>query len=200
MAEDAEVGSGTSSTTRLAENSSASVDMAEDAEVRSGVIGVMMKRSKDHLPRSRADLQGILSPYALKRWVSPNNFWPLLKLSIKDTIGKVIKQISRRATQGSHSNRSPNFFKPNYVWSGTHPKPRLQLGPRMFSLSTLPLYSPSVFATPSGWQNAFLPKAALVLQYVSNQANRQRLLTNLTTYQAWDLRTYQSWDIEVLRC
>ena len=33
MAEDAEVGSGTSSTTRSAENSSASVDMAEDAEV-----------------------------------------------------------------------------------------------------------------------------------------------------------------------
>ena len=33
MAEDAEVGSGTSSTTRSAENLSASVDMAEDAEV-----------------------------------------------------------------------------------------------------------------------------------------------------------------------
>ena len=36
MAEDAEVGSGTSSTTRLAENSSASVDMAEVAEVGEG--------------------------------------------------------------------------------------------------------------------------------------------------------------------
>ena len=36
MAEDAEVGSGTSSTTRSAENSSASVDMAEDAEVGEG--------------------------------------------------------------------------------------------------------------------------------------------------------------------
>ena len=35
-AEDAEVGSGTSSTTRSAENSSASVDMAEDAEVGEG--------------------------------------------------------------------------------------------------------------------------------------------------------------------
>ena len=33
MAEDAEVGSGTSSTTKSAENLSASVDMAEDAEV-----------------------------------------------------------------------------------------------------------------------------------------------------------------------
>ena len=33
MAEDAEVGSGTSSTTRSAENLSASADMAEDAEV-----------------------------------------------------------------------------------------------------------------------------------------------------------------------
>ena len=33
MAEDAEVGSRTSSTIRLAENSSATVDMAEDAEV-----------------------------------------------------------------------------------------------------------------------------------------------------------------------
>ena len=36
MAEDAEVGSGMSSTTRSAENSSASVDMAEDAEVGEG--------------------------------------------------------------------------------------------------------------------------------------------------------------------
>ena len=36
MAEDAEVGSGTSSTTRSAENSSALVDMAEDAEVSEG--------------------------------------------------------------------------------------------------------------------------------------------------------------------
>ena len=33
MAEDAKVGSGTSSTTRSAKNSSASVNMAEDAEV-----------------------------------------------------------------------------------------------------------------------------------------------------------------------
>ena len=35
-AEDAEVGSGTSSTTRSAKNLSASVDMAEDAEVGKG--------------------------------------------------------------------------------------------------------------------------------------------------------------------
>ena len=41
--------------------------MAEDADVSGGVIGLMMKRSKNHLLKSRADLQGILSPYTLKK-------------------------------------------------------------------------------------------------------------------------------------
>ena len=47
MAEDAEVGSRTSSTTRSAENLSASVDMAEDAEVgeNAGDNDEMVKRS-----------------------------------------------------------------------------------------------------------------------------------------------------------
>ena len=52
MAEDAEVGSGTSSTTRSAENSSASVDMAEDAEIGEGDGGddETVKRSLSKKP------------------------------------------------------------------------------------------------------------------------------------------------------
>ena len=46
----------------------------------------------------------------------------------------------------------------------------------MFSLSSFLLYFPSVFASPSSWQNAFFSTAALVLQYVLNQANQQKLL------------------------
>ena len=65
-AEDAKVGSGTSSTTRSAENSSASVDMAEDVEVGE-VMVVMIKRSKDHFPRSQTYLRDILPPYAPKK-------------------------------------------------------------------------------------------------------------------------------------
>ena len=44
------------------------------------------------------------SPLA-KRWVSPDSFWPLLKLSVKGTIGKAIKQNYCRATQSSHPNQ-----------------------------------------------------------------------------------------------
>ena len=56
MVEDVEVGSGTSSTNRSAKNLSALVDMVENAEFVSGVMGVIMKQSKNHLPRSQTDL------------------------------------------------------------------------------------------------------------------------------------------------
>ena len=104
MAEDAEVGNGTSSTTRSAENSLASMDMAEDAKVGKGDGGndETVKQSPSKKPSVRT---GILPPYAPKRWVSPDSFWPLLKLSVKSTIKKAIKQSSRWATQGSHSNQ-----------------------------------------------------------------------------------------------
>ena len=49
---------------------------------------------------------------------------------------------------------------------------------RAFSLSDSSIFL-SLFVSPSGWQNAFFPTAALVLQYVLNQANRQRLLSGL---------------------
>ena len=50
--ENAEIGSGTSSTTRLAENSSALVDIAEDAEVGKGEGGAdeTVKRSPSKKP------------------------------------------------------------------------------------------------------------------------------------------------------
>ena len=51
-AEDAELGSGTSSTTKSAENLSASVDMAEDAKVGEGNGGddKTVKRSPSKMP------------------------------------------------------------------------------------------------------------------------------------------------------
>ena len=51
IAEDAEVGSGTSSTTRSAENSSTSVDMTENAEVGED-DGGNDETVKDHLSKS----------------------------------------------------------------------------------------------------------------------------------------------------
>ena len=62
------------------------------------------------------------------------------------------------------------------------------LDQRAFSLSDSSI-SPSLFASLSGRRNAFLPIAALDLQYVLNQANQQRLLPNLRIYQAQDQKT-----------
>ena len=81
MAEDVEVGSGTSSTTRSGENLLASVDMAEDAEVGEGDSGddETVERSPSKKPkvpigyltslRSNADS----APFA-KRSVSLDSF------------------------------------------------------------------------------------------------------------------------------
>ena len=67
MAEDAEFGSGTSSTTRSAKNSLASGTWLRMLRLVVMVMVVMMKWSKDHPPKSRADLRGILPPYALEK-------------------------------------------------------------------------------------------------------------------------------------
>ena len=82
----------------------------------------------------------------------------------------------------------------SYVNAGNRTKSRLQPCPRTFSLSGLFPYSPSVFAFLSGWRNAFLPIAALVLQYVLTKP------TGKDFYKAWDLRIYQFWNIELSRC
>ena len=50
MAKDAEIGNGTNFTTRSTKN--LPLDMAEDAKIDGRVMEVMMKQSKDHLPRS----------------------------------------------------------------------------------------------------------------------------------------------------
>ena len=85
MAEDAEVGSGTSSTTRSVKNLSASVDMARDAEVGEG-NGGDNKTVKDHLPKSQADLQDILLHYALEKDKFPLIVFAMVKaLSFKVT-------------------------------------------------------------------------------------------------------------------
>ena len=84
MADDAEVGSRTSSTIRSAENLSASIDMAEDAEVGGGNSGddKTVKRSSSKKPNIPTGSQ------------------------LKSTIGKAIKQSSYWATQGSDPNQS----------------------------------------------------------------------------------------------
>ena len=89
MAEDAEVGSGTSSTTRSAENSSASGTWLRMLRLVAMVRVVMMKRSKDHLfPRSRADLWGILPPYAptLIAHLLQKDEFPLIVLAMVEAL------------------------------------------------------------------------------------------------------------------
>ena len=66
---------------------------------------------------------------------------------------------------------------------------------RAFSLSDSSI-SPSLFASPSRWRNAFFPTAALVLRYVLNQANRQRLLLALRPE---ELPVLRYWIITLLR-
>ena len=78
-------------------------------------------------------------------------------------------QVWHPRTKVSFAKRTPSH---SYVKIKTHLK-------KTFSLAGLFLYFPSVFASPSGWQDAFFPTAALVPQYVWNQANQQRLLLGL---------------------
>ena len=96
-------------------------------------------------------------------------------------------------TKFSSAKRTPLY---NYINAGTSTKSKLQPCPRTFSLSSLPLYFPSVFASPSSWQNAFLPTATLVLRYVLNQANRQRFLPGLRPE---NLPVLRYWGVTLLR-
>ena len=66
---------------------------------------------------------------------------------------------------------------------------------RAFSLSDSSIFL-SLFVSPSGWQNAFFPTAALVLQYVLNQANRQKLLLGLRPE---DLPVLRYWGVTLWR-
>ena len=114
MAEDAEVGSGTSFTTRSAENSSASGTWLRMLRLVAMVMVVIMKRLKDHLFSKKLNVPiGYLYPLrsnadnipSKRRWVSPDSFRPLLKLTVKGTIRKAIKWSFCRATQGSYPNQ-----------------------------------------------------------------------------------------------
>ena len=94
-AEDAEIGSGTSSTTRSAKNLSVSVELAKNAEVGWGDGGDDETVKK--LPLSKKPNVPIEYPsslYSEKIWVYLNSFWPFLKLSVKGIIRKAIKQNS----------------------------------------------------------------------------------------------------------
>ena len=80
MAEDAEVGSGKSSTTKSVEN--LPLDMIEDKlRLVTMMMVVIIKRSKNHPPRSQTDLQGILPPYT-----SEKGEFPLIVLAIVETL------------------------------------------------------------------------------------------------------------------
>ena len=124
-AEDAEVWNGTSSTTRSAENLSASVNMAEDAEVGEddGDNNETVKRSPLSKKLSRpmwylTSLRSNVDSASLaKRWVFLNNFgyswdsrlkalpeWLWVKFAGLLAQGYK-EQSSCQATQGSHSNQ-----------------------------------------------------------------------------------------------
>ena len=91
-AKDTKLGSGTSLTTRSPKNMSASVKIIEDAEVGKGDGGndEIVKRSplskKSNIPTGYLTFL-----HSKKRCVSLDSFWPLLKLSVKGIIGKIIK-------------------------------------------------------------------------------------------------------------
>ena len=74
MAEDAEVGSGTSSTTRSAENLSASVDMAEDAKVGKGDDGDDETVERASSKKPNVSMGYLTSLRSGKRWVSLDIF------------------------------------------------------------------------------------------------------------------------------
>ena len=124
---------------------------------------------------------------AMLHWLLNNNLWALILLWMALPFWWYLctKFFSAKGTL-SHS----------YVNTGTHTRSRLQSYSKTFSLSSLPLYSSSVFTSPSGWQNEFLPIAALVLQYVSNQANWQRLLLGLRLE---DLPALRYWGVMLLK-
>ena len=42
--------------------------MIKDSEVGGKVIGIMIKWLKDHFPRNRVDLWGIIPPYVLEKY------------------------------------------------------------------------------------------------------------------------------------
>ena len=80
MAENAEIGSRMSFTTRSSKNLSTSGNLAEDAELVAIVIDVMIKRSKNHLfPRNQMYLHGILAPNAAKKDEFPLTVVAMLK-------------------------------------------------------------------------------------------------------------------------
>ena len=125
MAEDADVGSETSSTTRSAKNSSASMDMAEDVEVGEGDGGddETVKRSPSRKSSGPTEYLTFLhsnadsAPFA-KRWVFLDSFgydWgselealpKWLRAKFAGLLAQKYKeQSSCRAMQGSHPNQS----------------------------------------------------------------------------------------------
>ena len=74
IVENVEVGSGTGSTIRSAKNSSASVDMAEDAEVGDNNSDDDKTVKKSPSKKLSGFMEYFTSLHARKRWVSLNSF------------------------------------------------------------------------------------------------------------------------------
>ena len=199
MAEDVEVGSGTSSTTRLIKNSSASRTWLTMLRLLTMVMVVMMKRSKDHLfskkpnvptrylTSLRSDADNIPSK---RRWVSPDSFWPLLKLSVKGTVGKAIKQSSRQATQGSH----PNFLCENRCFISPTNWALVRSTESMSSLNT----TPHQLSSYEFWAPVLLwvahPLGAWYCCIKGSSTERIAiLLSGLKTYLAWRPTKLRIW-------
>ena len=218
--------------TRSAENSPS--NMAEDAEVGES-DGDDDETVKDHLPRSRADLRGILPPYA----------------SQKSTIRKATKQSSCRAHASLYNSRCfvgitnwalirstglmsslnailyqlsiYNFLGTRTPFSGTSslsltfrqsfPLQSAWLLTDMSMLGSVPNQGCNHARGPLAYQTFLyilraylllhqvgkthvLPRAALVLQYILNQANRQRLLLGLRPE---NLPVLRYWGVTLLR-
>ena len=189
MAEDAEVGSGMSSTTRLAKNLPS--DKAEDAEVGGGVMGVMMKRSKKSPSRKSNGPTGwktLSERLQNKAFVRPTQVFTTVDASYLQQIWALVRSARSMSSLDTtpHQLSSYDFWAPVLLWvtlpfrawhlctkffsakrTPSHSYVNIRTHPkRTFSLSGLPLYSPSVFVSSSSRQNASFPTALLVLQYV----------------------------------
>ena len=188
MAEDAEVGSGMNSTTRSAENSP--LGMAEDIEVGGNSDGANDETDKRSPSKKSSGPIGYLTslrsnadsvPFA-KRWVSRDSFgyswsfqlevlpkWLRAKFAgttklnshqVRGTYDTILHQLS------SYNFRAPVFFSVALLLWARHFRTNTHLKTHSYKMVTLFILY---------WQNAFFFTAALVLQYVLNQANWQIL-------------------------
>ena len=206
-AKNAEIGNGTSSTTRSAENLSISMEVVEDAKVGWGNDGDDETVNRSPLfKKLNVSIKYLTSLYSKKIWVSLDSFWLLLKLSVKGTIEKAIKQNSRWATQGSYPNQSLQkltLYKYNtlsfyqvfetYELFQYHSTLiiKLQLLDTSIPLNIRQCLHYRIFISKTHFFYSCISSAIYL-----NQANRQRLLLGLRPE---NLPILSFWDVTLLR-